>query len=38
MLCILRLLAKLVFFDEIALQLRVQKKSDNRKTIVALSG
>lgn len=26
MLCILRLVAKLVFFDEIALQLRVQKK------------
>ena len=26
MLCILRLIAKLVFFDEIALQLRVQKK------------
>ena len=37
MLYILRLIAKLVFFDEIALQLRVQK-SDNRKTIVALSG
>ena len=27
MLCILRLVAKLVFFDEIALQLRVQKKA-----------
>lgn len=26
MLCILRLVAKLVFFDEIALQLRIQKK------------
>lgn len=33
MLSILRLVAKLVFFDEIALQLRVQKKSDNRKRL-----
>ena len=31
MLCILRLVAKLVFFDEIALQLRVQKKKRQPK-------
>lgn len=37
MLYILRLIAKLVFFDEIAYNYGY-KKSDNRKTIVALSG
>lgn len=33
MLCILRLIAKLVFFDEIALQLRVQKKATTEKRL-----
>ena len=33
MLCILRLVAKLVFFDEIALQLRVQKKATTEKRL-----